>query len=64
MKLNEHQSALVLDIDDQGEISVEVASSDHEGLTSLLCRAIAEKLLEDEAFQEELMGKIYNDQDD
>ncbi len=58
MELNENQSALILQIDDHGEISVEVASRDHEGLTALLCQAIAEKLLGDEAFQEELMKLI------
>ncbi|MEJ2058683.1 MAG: twitching motility protein [Desulfofustis sp.] len=64
MELNEHQSALVLDIDEQGEIFVEVASSDHQGLTALLCQAIAEKLLGDRDFQEELLGMIYDDQDE
>ena len=58
MELNKNQSALLLEIDDQGEISVEVASNDHQGLTALLCKAIAEKLLDDEAFQEELMEKL------
>ena len=29
MELNENQSALILEIDDHGEIFVEVASSDH-----------------------------------
>ncbi|MFW2368786.1 MAG: twitching motility protein [Desulforhopalus sp.] len=58
MKLNDNQSALILEIDDQGEISVEVASRDHEGLTALFCQAIAEKLLMDRKFQEELMEMI------
>lgn len=58
MKLNDNQSALILEIDDHGEISIEVASRDHEGLTALLCQAIAEKLIKDEEFQEELMGMI------
>lgn len=62
MELNENQSALILEIDDHGEIFVEVASSDHEGVTALLCQAIAEKLLADETFQEELMGMIDDDQ--
>ena len=58
MKLNDNQSALILEIDDHGEISIEVASRDHEGLTALLCQAIAEKLTRDEEFQEELMAMI------
>jgi uncharacterized protein YjfI (DUF2170 family) len=58
MKLNENQSALILEIDDHGEISIEVASRDHQGITALLCQAIAEKLREDEDFQKELMEMI------
>ncbi|MGI9537263.1 MAG: twitching motility protein [Desulfocapsaceae bacterium] len=61
MELNENQSALILEIDDHGEISIEVASSDQEGLTALLCQAIAKKLLSDEEFQKELMGIIDDD---
>lgn len=58
MKLNDNQSALILEIDDHGEISIEVASRDHEGLTALLCQAIAKKLIRNEEFQEELMAMI------
>ncbi|MDW7740665.1 MAG: twitching motility protein [Bacillota bacterium] len=58
MELKENQSALILEIDDQGEISVDVASANHDGLTSLLCQAIAEKLLNDPESQEELMDMI------
>ena len=62
MKLNDNQSALLLEIDDHGEISIEVASRDHEGLTALLCQAIAKKLIRDEKFQEELMAMINDEQ--
>lgn len=62
MELKENQSALILEIDDQGEISVDVASNDHDGLTALLCQAIAEKLLNDPEFQEELMDMIDDDE--
>ena len=58
MKLNDNQSALILEIDDHGEISIEVASCDHEVLTALLCEAIAKKLIRDEEFQQELMVMI------
>lgn len=61
MKLKENQSALILEIDDHGEISIEVASRDHEGITALLCQAIAEKLGGDEEFQKELMEMIDDD---
>lgn len=62
MELKENQSALILEIDDQGEISVDVASADHDGLPALLCQAIAEKLLSDHEFQEELMDMIGDDE--
>ncbi len=62
MKLNDNQSALILEIDDHGEISIEVASRDHEGLTALLCQAIAKKLTRDEEFQQELMAMINDEQ--
>ncbi len=58
MKLNPNQSALILESDDHGEISIEVASRDHQGITALLCQAIAEKLRGDEEFQKELMEMI------
>ena len=62
MELKSNQSALILEIDEHGEVSVEVASSDHEDVTALLCQAIAQKLLGDEEFQSELMGMIEDDQ--
>lgn len=62
MELKKNQSALILEINDDGEIFVEVASSDHEGLTALLCQAIAVKLLGDEEFSSELMDMIEDDQ--
>ncbi|MBT8346762.1 MAG: twitching motility protein [Desulfofustis sp.] len=62
MELKKNQSALILEINDDGEIFVEVASSDHEGLTALLCQAIAVKLLGDEKFSSELMDMIEDDQ--
>ena len=62
MELAQNQSALILEINDDGEIFVEVASSDHEGVTALLCQAIAKKLLGDEDFSSELMGMFEDDQ--
>jgi hypothetical protein len=53
MKISQNQSALILQIDDHRELFAEVASSDHEELTALLCQAITEKLLENEEFQSE-----------
>lgn len=58
MELNKNQSALILEADESGEISVNVASGDQEGITALLCQAIAQKLMSDTAFQEELMEML------
>lgn len=64
MELAANQSAIILETDDNGEISVNVASGDMDGLTGALCQVIATKLMEDEEFQEELMGMLEVDFDD
>ena len=62
MELTENQSALILDVDENGEITVNVASGDQDTLTSGLCQAIAYKLTNDEDFQEELMSMLEFDE--
>ncbi len=57
MTLNENQSALILEIDEAGEVTINVASGDHDGITSKICQALAQKLQE-EQFQEEIMGML------
>lgn len=56
--LNANQAALVLDVDEDGAISVNVASVDEHGLASALCQALAYKIVNDEQLQAELMGMI------
>ena len=58
MELSNNQSALILEESDNGEISVKVASKNIDSLTGALCQAIAEKLMQDEDFQKELMEII------
>ncbi len=58
MELKENQSALILESDGDGGISVNVASGDHEGLTGALCQVIAQKMTNDEEFQQELMDML------
>jgi len=58
MELSPNQSALILETDEDGEIIVNVASSDPDGLTGSICQAIATKLMGDEQFQEEIMKMI------
>jgi hypothetical protein len=58
MELKPNQSALILTTEEDGEITVDVASGDIDGLTGLVCQAIATKLMQDEQFQEELMEML------
>lgn len=58
MELKVNQAALILETNDEGEISVEVASPDMDGLASGLCQIIARKLINDEAFQQELLTML------
>lgn len=58
MELHENQAALVLTIDEAGEVSVDVAAQDSTSLPAEVCKAIAMKLIGDENFQEEIMGSI------
>ncbi len=58
MELKGNQSALILDTGEDGEITVEVASADMNGVTGTLCKAMANKLMQDVDFQEELMEMV------
>jgi hypothetical protein len=62
MELKQNQSALILETSKDGEITVNVASGDIDGLTGLICQAIATKLMKDEQFQEELMTMLDKDE--
>lgn len=64
MELKDNQSALILESDENGGISVNVASSDHDSLTGALCEVIATKLMTDEQFQQELMDMLEVEGDD
>ena len=58
MDLKDNQSALVLEVGKDGEITVEVASADMNGVTGALCKAMAIKLMQDVDFQEEIMNMV------
>ena len=62
MKLTKNQSAIILTLDEDGEITVDVASGDQKGITASICGAIAQKLMGDEEFQEEIMDIIEGDE--
>jgi hypothetical protein len=62
VELKINQSALILTVDDKGEVSFDVKSSDFNGLTGAICQAIAKKLLQDEKFQAELMEMLSDEE--
>ena len=51
MELESNQAALILDANDEGEISVNIATHDSENLAAEICQIIAQKLTQDEKFQ-------------
>jgi len=58
MELKENQAALILEVDEDGGVSVNVASGEVDGPAGAICQAIAVKLMQDEAFQAEIMEMI------
>jgi len=63
VELLNNQSALILEEDEHGEISVNVATGNQESITSMICEAIAKKLMSDEQFQTDIMDMI-DDEDE
>ncbi len=63
MELKPNQSALLLTTDEEGEVTVDVESSDLNGLTGQICKTIASKLMHDEKFQAELMENLDDEED-
>ena len=61
MELRDNQAALILEEDDNGEGSVNVAASEMDGLAGSICQAIAKKLMYDEEFQAEIMDMLTPD---
>ncbi len=58
MELKITQAALILDVGEDGSITVNVNAENMDGLAGKLCIAIAKKLLNDEGFQAELMAMV------
>jgi hypothetical protein len=58
MELNPNQSALILESDENGEITVEVASPDQNGLSGSICITITKNLMQDADFVAELMSMV------
>lgn len=62
MELKNNQAALILEVDADGGVSVNVASVDKNGPAKAICDAIAVKLMQDEAFQAEIMDMLEVDE--
>ncbi len=58
MKLESNQAALILEANDEGEISVNLAAHDVDGLAAVICQIIAQKLTQDEKFLAEIMTAL------
>ena len=66
LKLKANQAALILEASKEGEISVNVASPETESEASIfasdLCSVIAERLINDEEFQAEILSEFYEEE--
>jgi len=60
--LKPNQAALILATSPEGDINVEVAypeeSLEEDGFAAAICEVIAQRLVDDEAFQEEILAMI------
>lgn len=66
--LKANQAALILETSPDGDINVEVAypedSSEEVGFAAAICEVIAQKLVEEEEFQEEILEMIDDEFDE
>ncbi len=64
MELKDNRAALLLEVSDEGEITVEVAVNGSKctdkNVAAEICRVMAMKLVGDEQFQNEIMASIEN----
>jgi len=58
MELESNQAALILEANDEGEISVNIATPDSENLAVAICQIVAQRLTQDEKFQSEIMEAL------
>jgi hypothetical protein len=60
--LKPNQAALILETSEEGDIEVEVAyaeeSIEENGFAAGICEVLAQKLVDDEKFQEELLAAL------
>ncbi len=66
--LEANQAAIIVKTTEDGVIDVEVAyaedSPEDDGFAAAICEVVAQKLVEDEKFQEEIMMLVEGDADE
>jgi len=66
--LEANQAAIIVKTSEDGIIDVEVAyaedSPEDDGFAAAICEVIAQKLVDDEEFQEEIMAEVEGEADD
>ena len=62
IKLSDNQAALIIELNDLGEVEVDIALSDSDNenkdFAAAMCLAIAKKLMNDSQFQQEILASI------
>ncbi|NTV13722.1 MAG: twitching motility protein [Desulfobulbaceae bacterium] len=68
MTLEANQAALIVKTSEEGIIDVEVAyaadTPEDDGFAAAICEVLANKLVDDEEFQEEIMAEVEGDGDE
>lgn len=63
-ELKNNQAALILEISEEGEVTIDITSPDIDGIPSVICHKLAKKLLQDENFREEIMKSVEEEFED
>jgi hypothetical protein len=63
INLAANQAAVILTAD-EGDIEVDIAYDGDEGLAGRICKALAMKLLGDEAFRDDILAMVADGSDD
>jgi len=62
LQLNPNQAALILELNDEGEMNVDVAlpasDTENSSIAAAMIQVIAKRLVQDEKFQEEILDEL------
>ncbi len=56
--LQNNQAALILELSESGEVSINITSPNLNGVASVICQTLANKLMQDESFRDEIMKSV------